>query len=121
MRNAIAAPLPPTAAALANPATARAWKAAQDFEAQVLGEMLAPIFATVHPIGGPRGDGPFGGGQAEETWRPMLSQEMGRHIARHGGLGLATPVFHQILRLQEAADRQNSVDRAGKAQAEPTP
>lgn len=93
-------PARPDAAALATPATARAWQAAQDFEALVLGQLLAPIFATV-----PGATGPFGGGQAEEAWRPMMSQEMGRHLARNGGLGLAMPVFTQILRLQEAADQ----------------
>jgi Rod binding domain-containing protein len=48
--------------------------------------------------------GVFGGGAAEEQWRPMLSQEIGKHVARGGGLGLAVPVYHQMLRAQEAAD-----------------
>lgn len=90
----------PDAAQLANPGTARAWQAAQDFEAMALGQLLAPIFATVD-----RSGGAFGGGAAEETWRPMLSQEMGKHMARHGGIGLAVPVFQQMLRMQEAADQ----------------
>ncbi len=88
----------PDAAALADPATGRAWKAAQDFEGMVLGELLGPMLATI-----PSASAPFGGGQAEETWRAMQGQEMGRHIARGGGLGLAVPVFRQILAMQEAA------------------
>ena len=84
---------------LAEPAKAKAWKAAQDFEAMVLGQLVAPMFATVETS-----KGMFGGGAAEEQWRPMMSQEIGKHVARGGGLGLAVPVYHQMLRAQEAAD-----------------
>lgn len=88
----------PDATTLTNPIAARAWKAAQDFEGMVLGEMLTPIFATI-----PTARSTFGGGAAEETWRGMHSQEIGRQLARNGGLGLAVPIFHQILAMQEAA------------------
>jgi peptidoglycan hydrolase FlgJ len=91
----------PDAAQLANPATARIWKAAQEFEAMTIGQLVAPMFATVETS-----KGPFGGGAAEEAWRPMLAQEVGKHIARGGGFGLAGPVFQQMLRAQEAADRE---------------
>ena len=86
----------PSAAELADPRTARAWKAAQDFEAVTLGQLLGPMFATVTP-----GDGFGGGGEAESTWRPMLTQEIARQMASHGGLGLAVPVFRQMLQMQE--------------------
>ena len=89
----------PGPAELAEPAKAKAWKAAQDFEAMVLGQLVAPMFATVETS-----KGMFGGGAAEEQWRPMMSQEIGKHVARGGGLGLAVPVYHQMLRAQEAAD-----------------
>jgi Rod binding domain-containing protein len=89
---------PPTAAQLADPKTARMWKSAQDFEAMALGAMLAPIFDTVDSA-----KGAFGGGDGEAQWRPMLTQEMAKHMAAHGGLGLAAPVYHQMLRMQEAA------------------
>jgi flagellar protein FlgJ len=91
---------PPTAAELAHPAAARAWKTAQDFEALVLGQLIAPMLDTVQSS-----KGPFGGGAAEDAWRPMLSQELGRHMARGGGLGLAVPVYHQMLQAQEAANQ----------------
>ena len=93
----------PDTSQLANPATARIWKAAQEFETMVLGQLIGPIFATVDTS-----KGAFGGGAAEEAWRPMLAQEVGKHIARGGGLGLAVPVFHQMLQAQEAANRQNA-------------
>jgi Rod binding domain-containing protein len=31
----------------------------------------------------------------------MLVQQMARQVAAHGGLGLAMPVFTQMLRMQE--------------------
>jgi len=102
----------PDAAQLANPATARSWKAAQAFEAMVLGQLVAPMFATVETS-----KGPFGGGAAEEAWRPMLSQEIGKHIARGNGLGLAVPVFRQMLHLQELADQ---AAKAGRTAAQET-
>ncbi len=91
---------PPDAAELANPANAKSWKAAQDFESMALGQLLAPMFDTVKT-----GDGPFGGGQGEETWRPMLTQELAKQIGKSGGLGLAVPVYHQMLKMQEKSDK----------------
>ena len=88
----------PGPAELADPAKAKVWKAAQDFEAMVLGQLLAPMFATVETS-----KGMFGGGAAEEQWRPMMAQEIGKHVAKGGGLGVAVPVYQQMLRAQEAA------------------
>ncbi len=86
----------PDAAELADPAHARAWKAAQDFEAMALGALLAPMFDTVDTA-----HAPMGGGDGEATWRPMLTQELAKAAARAGGLGLAAPVYRQMLRTQE--------------------
>lgn len=76
-----------------------AWKTAQDFEGMALGQLLAPIFDTVKPA-----KGIFGGGEGEETWRPMLTQELAKQIAKSGGLGLAEPIYRQIMLLQQQAD-----------------
>ncbi len=93
---AVAAPTAPSAAELADPNTAKVWKAARDFEAMALGALLKPMFETVD-----LSKGPMGGGDAESTWRPMLVDEIARGIAEKGGLGLAAPVFRQMLRMQE--------------------
>ncbi len=88
----------PSLADLSQPGHAKAWKAAQDFEAMSLGQFLAPMFETVKPA-----DGLFGGGSGEETWRPMLTQELAKQMSKSGGLGLAVPVYRQMLLMQEQA------------------
>ena len=82
-------------AATADPA--RLAKAAQDFEAMALGELLQPMFNTVDTA-----HSMFGGGAAEAAWRPLLVQEIARQIAGQGGLGLAQPIYAVLLRRQQA-------------------
>jgi len=77
---------------------AKLWKAAKNFEAMAIGELLAPMFDTVDSA-----HGPFGGGDAEAAWRPLLVREIGKQIEAKGGLGLAVPVFEALLRKQEGA------------------
>ncbi len=71
-------------------------KAAEDFTAVALNEMLKPMFDTA-----PKG-GPFGGGAGEEQFKPMMISEVAKQIARSGGLGFEEPVYQQMLRLQAA-------------------
>ncbi len=86
---------------LTQPGAAAAWKSAKAFEAMALGQMLAPMFETVDLA-----HSGFGGGDGEAAFRPMLTQEFARQLSEHGGLGLAVPVFHQILRMQEQRTEQ---------------
>ena len=88
---------PPVATSLPPAQVAKAWRAAQDFEAMAIGQMLQPMFATVDTA-----NGPFGGGSGEEAWRPMMVDNIGKSLAAHGGIGLARPVFAEMLRMQEA-------------------
>jgi Rod binding domain-containing protein len=71
-------------------------RAAQNFTAVALGELLAPLFETL-----PKDGGTFGGGQGEAAWRPMLVQEIAKSMAQNGGLGITTLVTQAMLRLQE--------------------
>jgi Rod binding domain-containing protein len=82
------------AAPAAGQATLR--RLAQEFEAQAIAAMFQPVFAALPT------DGPFGGRAAEAQWRPMLVDAIARDLARAGGLGLAAPVFRELLRAQEA-------------------
>lgn len=105
--NALSAPQPPIASlhqvdvlpeSRAMPAAAGAEgarRAAEEFEAVFVAQMLAPIFSSI------QSDGPFGGGPAEDTYRKMLVDEYGKAIARAGGFGIADAVEREILRLQE--------------------
>ena len=61
-----------------------------------IGELVKPMFDTVD-----LSQGPFGGGEAEATWKPLLIAELGKHIVVHGGFGLAAPVMTAMLRAQE--------------------
>ena len=71
-------------------------KAATEFEAVAIGEMLAPMFETVDTA-----HGPFGGGEGEAAWRPMMIQAIGKQMAQHGGLGLADSIYRTLMRVQE--------------------
>jgi len=70
-------------------------RAAEEFEALFLTEMLAPAFE------GLESGGLFGGGQSEKIYRSMMVQEYGKAIAQSGGVGIAESVQREILRMQE--------------------
>lgn len=74
---------------------ARADKAAQDFEAVYISEMLKPMLETVEV------DENFGGGKGEEVFRGLLVQELGKSVAKQGGFGLAEHVRAELLKTQE--------------------
>ena len=71
-------------------------KAAQDFEAMAIGQLLAPMFDTID-----HSKTMFGGGDGEAAWRPMLVSSLAKQMAASGGLGLARPVMQQLIRIQE--------------------
>jgi peptidoglycan hydrolase FlgJ len=76
------------------PRDEKAWATAQDFESVLLGQLTNIMFETAP------NDGPLSGGPAEDTWRSMMAEQMGKQIARGGGIGLASHVYDQIIRLQ---------------------
>jgi Rod binding domain-containing protein len=80
----------------ATPVDAKILKAAQDFEAMAIGQMLEPMFDTVDTA-----KGLLGGGSAEETFKPMLITEMAKQVEQRGGLGLANSIYAQMLKMQE--------------------
>jgi peptidoglycan hydrolase FlgJ len=85
------APLAPAAAANAQAAN----KAARQFEASFVSELLGQMFENIPT------DGPFGGGPGEEMFRSFMIDEYGKQIEQQGGFGLAAPVARQLLQLQE--------------------
>ena len=73
---------------------AQAEHVAQQFERMFIAEMLAPMFQGLET------DGPFGGGNAESTFRPMLLDQYADAITRGGGVGIAESVLKEILKMQ---------------------
>lgn len=74
---------------------AAAKKAAQDFEAVFIAQMLGQMFEGIPT------DGPFGGGQGEAVFRSLMMDQYGKEIASQGGIGLADTVTRQLLSMQE--------------------
>jgi len=90
------ATLPPQAASPpAAVATARMRETAEAFEASFLAQMLKPMFEGLST------EAPFGGGEAEGTWRGFLVEAMAKQAVRGGGIGLADKVVAQMLKMQE--------------------
>lgn len=67
---------------------------ADEFEKMFIAQMLQPMFAGLPT------DGPFGGGAAEEMFRPLLLEEYAGAVARQGGTGISDAVYREILKLQ---------------------
>lgn len=99
----VAAPVTAPTAAPGPQTQASIRKAAEEFEAMALGQLLAPMFDTVDSS-----RGLFGGGDGEAAWKPMMVAEMAKAVTRAGGIGLARPVMEQMIRMQEA--RQAAAD-----------
>jgi Rod binding domain-containing protein len=90
------APATPPTASLPPQQVQKIQKAAEDFEAMAIGQLLAPMFETVD-----HSKTMFGGGDGEAAWRPMMVSALAKQMAAHGGLGLARPVMQQLLHIQE--------------------
>jgi Rod binding domain-containing protein len=90
-------PTAPTApgSSLSAAAMERIKKTAQDFEASFLSEMYKPMFE------GLKTDGPFGGGEAEGTWRSFLIDAMAKQTVKAGGVGLSNVVMSEMIKMQE--------------------
>jgi len=73
--------------------------AATDFEAMFLTEMMRPMFDTV------KTDPMFGGGKGEDTFKGFLLQEYGKKMSENGGIGLASFVKDEMIRIQEAVNK----------------
>ncbi|WP_068874149.1 MULTISPECIES: rod-binding protein [unclassified Phenylobacterium] len=85
---------PTVQATTADLATSKARDAGQKFEAQFLSTMFQHMFQGLET------DGPFGGGAGEEMFRSLMTEAMGKQVAKSGGIGLADTVQREILKLQ---------------------
>lgn len=78
-------------------------KAAKDFEAVFLTEMLKPMFEGIEV------DDRFGGGKGEEVFRGFMLEEYGKEFARRGGIGLADHIKEAMLKMQEGPQSLSEV------------
>ena len=76
---------------------AKARAQATEFEQVYLSTMLNQMFAGLST------EAPFGGGQAEETWRGMLVDQYAQTITRSGGVGIADAVYRDLIGVQEGS------------------
>lgn len=74
-------------------------KAAQDFEAMFLSQMLSHMWEGVEV------DPNFGGGHGEEMFRSMMIEQQGKLMVRAGGVGIARQIKEAMLHMQEHSDR----------------
>ena len=69
-------------------------KAAQEFEAMFVAQMLKPVFDTL-----PQG-GAFSGGPGEKIFQGLLVEQYGKAVAASGGVGIAQVVEQEMLARQ---------------------
>lgn len=75
-------------------------EAAEDFEAVFLSQMLAPVFEQL-------GEDPLiGGGYAGKVYQSLLVDELGRSMAKAGGVGLADAVYRELVKAQAATQAE---------------
>ncbi len=96
MINTTPPPAPPTT--LSPTQLQKYQKAATDFEAMAINQLLTPIFNTVD-----QSKSMFGGGEGEAAWKPMMVTAIAKQMTTQGGLGLAQPIMQQMIRMQEHA------------------
>ncbi len=70
-------------------------KTAEDFETMMISQMLRPMFA------GLKTEAPFGGGHAEEMWRSVMIDELGKEMTKAGGIGVTDQVMREMIKMQE--------------------
>lgn len=73
--------------------------AAKDFEAVFVTEMLRPMFEQIKP------DDEFGGGKGEEIFNGLMMDQYGKLIAERGGIGLASQIKAEMIRMQEGSSK----------------
>ena len=76
----------------------KAAKAARDFEAAQLGALFQTMVDNL------KGDGPLGDGPAGGAFRSLLVDEIANATAATGGIGMAAPVYRQLLALDGLTD-----------------
>ena len=72
----------------------KAKSASGEFEAMFLNSMFEQMNTNVD------GEGPFGGSGAQKVWRSFLTNQYAQMYAKAGGVGIASHVYDELLKLQ---------------------
>ena len=83
-------------------------RAAEEFEAVFLAQMMAPMFEGLDT------DGLGGGGMGEEIFRPMLIERYAEALSQAGGVGIADSIVRELMRLQEVAPTPGAANGAAR-------
>ena len=78
-------------------------KAAEQFESVFMSQVLDSVFTGVNP------GALFGGGSSEKIYRSMMNEQIANHMARSGGVGIASAVYKELIKLQEAQINRGNV------------
>ena len=78
-------------------------KLATQFEGTFVSEFLGQMFEGIPT------DGEFGGGEGEEMFRSMMVDQYAKGIEGQGGFGIASQMKAELLKHQQAAVPQGSV------------
>lgn len=80
-----------------NSTPAKIADAAKQFESSMISSLLQPMFEGLST------DGPFGGGNAEGTFRSFLVDAIGKEVEKAGGLGLSSAIQRELIQMQQGA------------------
>jgi Rod binding domain-containing protein len=84
-------------------------QATQDFEAVFIAQLLSQMRKAMAPK-----SSLLGRGREEETFRDLLDEEIGKSVARRGGLGIGDAVYRQLLKnAVHSAENVNTKQDAG--------
>ena len=86
---------------------AQADKVAKQFEQMVLSQLL-----SFSDTDNDMSDSEFGGGAGERAFKPFLYDEYAKAISHTNGVGIATAVKGEILKIQEAAQKTQAIPLA---------
>jgi peptidoglycan hydrolase FlgJ len=74
--------------------------AAKQFESSMISSLLQPMFQGLST------DGPFGGGEAEGTFRSFLVDAIAKQVEKSGGLHLSSAIQKELIRMQQGGQHQ---------------
>lgn len=92
-RTSLTPPSVPKAGRNASPE--RIADAAKQFESTMISSLLQPMFNSLST------DGPFGGGEAESTFRSFLVDAIAKKVEKAGGLHLSSAIQQEMIRMQQ--------------------